>query len=92
MLPCEFESVPLGVHSDDSRDNLANSLIYVRKVKRRSRIRSLSLKNVRVMCLVHQQSQCFVEINLVESFEAESGNISCEVRKLLLEILEFLLL
>jgi len=47
------------------------------------------LKSVKVTGLIDQQSHCLVRISLVESFEADSGKISDEMRELLREILAF---
>jgi len=88
-LPWEFKSVPLRMQGNGSLDNPANLLFYVRETKYRSRIRGLNPKSVKVMCFVDQQSQCVVWISLVESFEADSGNISDEVRELVREVLAF---
>ena len=89
MLPCEFKTVSLRMQGDDSLDNPANLVSYVREIKRRSRIQGGKLRNVRVMCLVDQQSQYLVRMSLAETLEADSGKISDETRELLQEVLAF---
>ena len=89
MLLCELKSVPLGMQGDDPLDNLANSLFYAKERETWSRIRGWNPKNLRVLCLIDQQSQCFVGISLVESFEADSEKLRVEARELLREILAF---
>ena len=66
-------------------DNPANLLFYARERKSRSRI----LKSVKVTSFVDQQSRSFVGISFLESFEADSGKISHEMRDLLQENLGF---
>jgi len=83
MPPCEFQSVPLGMQGDECLDNPTNSLFYVMERKIGTRIRCINLKNVRMVFLVDQQSQCLVWITLLESFEADSVKIGEEVRKIL---------
>jgi len=78
------------MQGDDPLDNLANLMSYVREIECRSRIQGRKLSNVRVMCLIDQQSQCFVWISLVETLEEDSGKISDEVRELLQEVLAFI--
>jgi len=89
MLPCEFKFVSLRMQGDDPLDNPANLMSYVKEIKRRSRIQRCKLRNVRVICLVDQQSQWFVWISLAETLEADSGKISDEMRELPQEVLVF---
>jgi len=49
---------------------------------------------MRVICLVDEQSQCFVRtrLRLAETLEADSAKISDEMRELLQEVLPFVLI
>jgi len=91
MLPCEFKAVSLRMQGDDPLDNAVNLVPYVTEIECRSRIQRCKLKNVRVICLVDEQSQCFVRIRLrlAETLEADSAKISDEMRELLQEVLAF---
>jgi len=71
------------MQGDECLDNPTNSLFYVMERKIGTRIRCINLKNVRMVFLVDQQSQCLVWITLLESFEADSVKIGEEVRKIL---------
>ena len=77
------------MQSDDPLDNAASLVSYVREIEFQSRIQRCKLRDVRVMCLVDQQNQCFVGISLPETLKADNGKISDEMRKLLQEILAF---
>jgi len=74
------------MQGDDPLDNPAN---LIREIEWRSRIQRCRLRNVRVICLVDQPSQCFVWISLAETLKADNGKISDEMRELPQEVLVF---